>query len=239
MEVNNENRINNIYIYIYIYIHIYIYITIFSTFCQLYARAHTHTHTHTHTPWWLNCHHFILPISCVYFICFRFCLLGNKLVIWILFVRKRAAWYNSLLQKFENDMLYCLAFTPGAPISEYLGINLWKNSYSYWGKRNTKSTLLCLGWSLMRVTLLLSALTAAPLLLVGPGRQFRILVAEQSVTPQPKWSRDLQRLLYHLLGEMGVQRDPIRSINWSCQALAPNMIVPTIFFKLLLWQTSS
>ena len=44
--------------------------------------------------------------------------------------------------------------------------------------------------------------------------------------------------LWHLQRETGNGRGPIQSIGWSCQALAP-IIVPTTFFKILLWQRSA
>ncbi len=36
-------------------------------------------HIYIQRVWWVNCHHFKLLISCIHFICFRFCLLRSKL----------------------------------------------------------------------------------------------------------------------------------------------------------------
>ena len=67
-------------------------------------------------------------------------------VNWVLFVRKVAPWYNSLLMKFGNGMLYCLAIMLEAPIkkiSECLGVTLRIDSY--WWKPNTQSASCCWG----------------------------------------------------------------------------------------------
>ena len=45
--------------------------------------------------------------------------------------------------------------------------------------------------------------------------------------------------LRHLLGCTGGQRGPIRSIGWSGQVLAPNMIALSVLFKLFSCQTST
>ena len=72
--------------------------------------------------------------------------------------------------------------------------------------------------------------------LVGGGwwpvmLQDRILVAEQYVTRLPmRRSHDLKTIqLVSYLRETDGRKGPIRSIDWSCQALT----VPTVFFKLL------
>ena len=43
----------------------------------------------------------------------------QTIVSWALSVRKAASWHNSLLQKFGNSMLYCLAFKLLVPIQRF------------------------------------------------------------------------------------------------------------------------
>ena len=57
-------------------------------------------------------------------------------------IRKAASCCNSLLHKFENGILYCLAFTSETPIQRFLRID----SYTYGWKPNTQFTSCCLGW---------------------------------------------------------------------------------------------
>ena len=66
----------------------------------------------------------------------------------------------------------------------------------------------------------------------------RILVAEHSITQQLKWSHDLQHstLAFTGLDGQSDEPDPINRLVMSSPS--SYMIVPTVFFKLLLWQTS-
>ena len=65
-----------------------------------------------------------------------------------------------------------------------------------------------------------------------------IPVAEQSVTEQPKLSRNMQHytLILTVLDEWSEGPDPINRLVMLSHTI--NTIVLTIFFKLLLWLTS-
>ena len=67
-----------------------------------------------------------------------------------------------------------------------------------------------------------------------------ILVTKQSLTQQPEWSTDLHHLTTLALTGLDSQSDSSDPINQLIKS-SPNtyMIVATIFFKLLLWQTST
>ena len=67
----------------------------------------------------------------------------------------------------------------------------------------------------------------------------KILLAEQFLTRQPKWSCDLQHspLAFSELDGQSERPDPINKLVMLSSGTY--MIVPTVFFKLFSWQTST
>ena len=56
------------------------------------------------------------------------------------------------------------------------------------------------------------------------------------IDPATEWSMACNTPLWPLLGLTGGRMGPIRSIGWSCQALAPIYIIPTVLLNLHLQQ---
>ena len=62
-------------------------------------------------------------------------------------------FFPSEIWKWHDILLGNHAINPKTKLSECLGVNQRTDSYSYWWKPNTKSTLWCLGWLLAMVML--------------------------------------------------------------------------------------
>ena len=64
-----------------------------------------------------------------------------------------------------------------------------------------------------------------------------ILVAKQLLTQQPKSSSDLQRFALVLTGLNGRSERPSLNNRLLMSSPSTHVIIPTVFFKLLFWQT--
>ena len=89
---------------------------------------------------------FELSISCVHFICFRFCLHLKKLALVCEEIRTKTP-FTPLLSDINNG-------SSNTKILLFWSVNQ-RCTYSYELKQNTQSTLWCLGWLLTMVPLCL------------------------------------------------------------------------------------